>query len=132
VAVRARVAACALLPAIGMAFGVAACTTPPHPAPGAASAARDSLECGRLLVLAREADGRPARDVLVTVSGSDAMDHTDRRGRLELRAPCGPHVVTMSGVDVQEERHTRVVLSYGRTDTVRATFTRRPNPTFER
>ncbi|HET7225197.1 MAG TPA: hypothetical protein VFK69_05720 [Candidatus Eisenbacteria bacterium] len=128
----ARTAARALLPAIGMAFGVAACTTPPRPAPGGASAARDSLECGRLLVLAREVDGRPARDVLVTVSGSDVMDHTDRHGRLELRAPCGPHLVTMWGVDVQEQRSARVVLSYGRTDTVRATFTRRPNPTFER
>lgn len=131
-AVSARMAASALLPAIGMAFGVAACTPPPRPAPGGASAARDSLECGRLLVLAREADGRPARDVLVTVSGSDGVDYTDRRGRLVLQAPCGPHVVAMSGVEYQQERRASVVLSYGRTDTVRATFTRRPSPAFER
>lgn len=126
----ARTASRALLPAIGVAFGVAACTAPPQPAPGGASAAHDSLACGRLLVLAREADGRPARDVLVTVSGTDVVDYTDRRGRLVVAAPCGSHEVSMSGIAYEQERRASVVLSYGRTDTVSATFTRRPDPGF--
>jgi len=114
-----------LLPALAIVVAATvSCGPLPPPAPEvvAERRTRDSLECGRLLVIAHDAAGRPARDMMVSVADL-GMYETNSRGRVWIHAPCGRRIVAMGGLGFYVRRDT-VVLSYGRIDTLRRTVAR--------